>query len=241
MNGFGPGAALRSRPAYIARTTRRNLLLLWAGALPALLIATPVKADPSGVESGGAPPAATAEGSARAELFNEDPSDPQGREYAGSVTWRLDRINAAGRPDEIIVHADIEIPDLKMKAKLDFKRNTDKSLPASHVIELTFVTSQVVPGGEVNAVPGMLMKLSERGRGIPFAGRAAKIASGFFLIGLSNVEADRARNTQLLKERQWFDIPMVYANQRRGILAIEKGNHGEEIFNEAMMAWERSR
>jgi hypothetical protein len=34
---------------------------------------------------------------------------------------------------------------------------------------------------------------------------------------------------------------MVYASQRRGILAVEKGSRGEHIFREAMAEWERSR
>jgi hypothetical protein len=43
---------------------------------------------------------------------------------------------------------------------------------------------------------------------------------------------------QLLKERSWFDVPLVYANQRRAIIAIEKGVPGERAFNEAFAAWE---
>jgi hypothetical protein len=54
---------------------------------------------------------------------------------------------------------------------------------------------------------------------------------------LSNVDADRARNLQLLKERSWFDVPLVYVNQRRAIIAIEKGAPGERAFNEAFAAW----
>ena len=37
------------------------------------------------------------------------------------------------------------------------------------------------------------------------------------------MDADRARNIQLLKEQAWFDIPMVYNDGRRTIIAIEKG------------------
>ena len=65
-----------------------------------------------------------------------------------------------------------------------------------------------------------------------------KVTDGFFLVGLSNVDADRARNLQLLKERSWFDVPLVYANQRRATIAIEKGAPGERAFNEAFAAWE---
>jgi hypothetical protein len=38
---------------------------------------------------------------------------------------------------------------------------------------------------------------------------------GFFLVGLSNVDADRGRNLQLLMERSWFDVPLVYVNKCR--------------------------
>jgi hypothetical protein len=35
----------------------------------------------------------------------------------------------------------------------------------------------------------------------------------------------------------WFDIPIVYANQRRAIAAIEKGESGEQAFKVAFTAW----
>ena len=40
------------------------------------------------------------------------------------------------------------------------------------------------------------------------------------------------------KERSWFDVPLVYVNQRRAIIAIEKGAPGERAFNDAFAAWE---
>jgi hypothetical protein len=56
---------------------------------------------------------------------------------------------------------------------------------------------------------------SFRCRRRPLAGLAVKVTDGFFLVGLSKVDADRTRNLQLLKERSWFDVPLFYANQRR--------------------------
>jgi hypothetical protein len=53
------------------------------------------------------------------------------------------------------------------------------------------------------------MKQSEQARGVPLAGLAVKVTNGYFLIGLSAVEADQQRNLQLLKERKdWFDVPV---------------------------------
>ena len=81
------------------------------------------------------------------------------------------------------------------------------------------------------------MKQSEHTRGTPLAGLAVKVTAGFFMIGLSNVDADQERNIQLLKERAWLDISLVYGNNRRAILAIEKGAPGERAFAEAFKAW----
>ena len=170
----------------------------------------------------------------RVVLYDEDPSDPKGKQYVGSVIWRTEPIKASGnqKPD-IAVRADIEIPDRKFKMTMSFRRNTDTSLPASHTAELTFILPQDFSGGGVGNVPGILMKSNEQARGTPLAGLAVKVTDGFFLVGLSNVDSDRARNLQLLKERSWFDVPLVYVNQRRAIIAIEKGAPGERAFNDA--------
>jgi hypothetical protein len=95
------------------------------------------------------------------------------------------------------------------------------------------------PGGGIANVPGVLMKASEQARGTPLAGLAVKVTNGFFLIGLSAVDADMQRNVQLLKERPWFDIPLVYTNNGRAILAMEKGPPGDRAFAEAFAAWEK--
>jgi len=174
----------------------------------------------------------------RVVLYDEDPSDPKGKQYVGSVIWRTEPIKASGnqKPD-VAVRADIEIPDRKFKMTMSFRRNTDSSLPASHTAELTFILPQDFSGGGVGNVPGILMKSNEQARGTPLAGLAVKVTEGFFLVGLSNVDSDRARNLQLLKERSWFDVPLVYVNQRRAIIAIEKGAPGERAFNDAFALW----
>jgi hypothetical protein len=174
----------------------------------------------------------------RVVLYDEDPSDPKGKQYVGTVVWRTEPIKGGtGQPADISVRADIEIPDRKFKMTMSFRRNTDTSLPASHTAELTFILPPDFAGGGVSNVPGILMKSNEQARGTPLAGLAVKVTDGFFLVGLSNVDTDRTRNIQLLKERSWFDVPLVYVNQRRAIIAIEKGPPGERAFNDAFAAW----
>jgi hypothetical protein len=174
----------------------------------------------------------------RVVLYEEDPAEPQGKQYVGSVIWRTEPIKASGsQKPEIALRADIEIPDRKFKMTMSFRRNTDTSFPVSHTAQLTFILPPDFANGGVGNVPGVLMKSNEQARGTPLAGLAVKVTDGFFLVGLSNVDADRARNLQLLKERSWFDVPLVYTNQRRAIIAIEKGAPGERAFNEAFAAW----
>src|SRR4030081_1926495 len=170
----------------------------------------------------------------RVVLYDEDPSDPKGKQYVGSVIWRTEQIKAAaGQKADIAGRGDIGLPDRKFKMTMSFRRNTDTSLPASHTAELTFILPPDFVGGGVGNVPGILMKSNEQAGGTPLAGLAVKVTDGFFLVGLSNVDADRTRNLQLLKERSWFDVPLVYVNQRRAIIAIEKGAPGERAVNDA--------
>jgi hypothetical protein len=214
-----------------ASGTWRDVLLLSVGALILpLFFATAATAGPSRTAPHGI-----------AFVINEVPDNAMGQRHRGSVIWRINRIQAAGQPDELVIHADIKIPDVKMTMTMDIRRNTDKSLPASHVVEMTFVTPGNGVGSQVISSPGIMMKFAENARGTPLSAVSVKVIEGSFLIGLSNREPDRARNLQILKERRWFDIPMVYANQHRGILAVEKGFHGEDVFNEAMTAWEQPR
>ena len=174
----------------------------------------------------------------RVVLYEEDPADPQGKRYVGSAIWRTEQITPSpGAAPDLAVRADLEIPERRITMTFSLRRNSDQALPASHTIEVTFNLPADFPFGGISNVPGILMKQAEQTRGAPLAGLAVKVTSGFFLVGLSAVEADMQRNLQLLKERAWFDVPIVYNNGRRAILALEKGTPGERAFEEAFRAW----
>jgi hypothetical protein len=189
---------------------------------------------PSNAQNSG-PVAAVAQ---RVVLYEEDPADPQGKRYVGSAIWRTETVTPGpGAAPDLAVRADLEIPERRITMTFSLRRNTDQALPASHTIEVTFNLPADFPFGGISNVPGILMKQAEQTRGAPLAGLAVKVTSGFFLVGLSAVEGDMQRNLQLLKERGWFDIPIVYNNGRRAILALEKGTPGERAFDEAFKAW----
>jgi hypothetical protein len=182
---------------------------------------------------------ATAAVAQRVALYEEDPSDQQGKRFTGSAIWRTEMVSAGpGSPPDLAVRADIDIPERRITMSLVIRRDLNQVQQAtSHTIEITFNLPADFPFGGIQNVPGVLMKQAEQTRGSPLGGAAAKVTSGYFLIGLSAVETDMQRNIQLLKERSWFDIPIVYNNGRRAILAIEKGTPGERAFEEAFKAW----
>jgi hypothetical protein len=201
----------------------------------------PKIADRIGQTGETAPSTANAPAAAVAQkvvLYDEDPNDPQGKRYVGSALWRTETVSPGpGLAPELAVRADIEIPERKLRMTWSLRRNSDKALPASHTIEILFTLPPDFPEGGIGNVPGVLMKQSEQARGVPLAGLAVKVTDGYFLIGLSAVDSDVQRNVQLLKERDWFDIPVVYTSGKRAILAMEKGTPGTRAFEEAFRAW----
>ncbi len=189
----------------------------------------------SSTRSANAPAADVAQ---KVVLYEEEQNNPQGKRFVGSAVWRTETVSPGpGLAPELAIRADVEIPERRMRMTWSLRRNSDKTLPASHTIEIMFTLPADFPEGGVQNVPGVLMKQNEQTRGVPLAGLAVKVTNNFFLIGLSSVEIDLQRNIALLKERPWFDVPVVYNSTKRGLLAIEKGTPGERAFEEAFRAW----
>jgi hypothetical protein len=173
----------------------------------------------------------------RVVLYEEDPADPNGKRFAGSAVWRIDRMPPSpGQKPEVAIRADIEVPEQRMSMRWSLRRNDDNGA-ASHTIEVMFTLPPDFPHGSISNIPGVLMKESEASRGTPLAGLVVKVTNNFFLIGLSSADADMQRNVQLLKQRGWFDVPVVYGDGKRAIIAIEKGTPGDRAFADAFAAW----
>jgi hypothetical protein len=173
-------------------------------------------------------------------LYEEDLSNPNGTQFAGIAVWRVERVPPApGQKPEAVIRCDIEIPDQKVTVRMSLRRNDDKQLPASHTVEIMFKLPPDFPHGGIANIPGIMVKQGETNRGVALQGVAVKVMDNFFLIGLSSAEAEMQRNIQLLRERPWFDIPVVYADGKRAIIAVEKGSPGERAFTEAFAAWDQ--
>lgn len=183
-----------------------------------------------------APVAAVAQ---RAVLYEENPAgtEQQLQTFVGTAVWRTETVSSGpGRPPELGLRVEVEVPDRKMTVVISMRRNPDETLPASHTIEVQFLTPNDPFGGVAN-LPGIRAKTTETAQGAPLVGLVVRVMPGFFLIGLSAIEADREQNLSLLRERGWLDVPFVYNNGRRAVLVIEKGTPGERAVNEAIAAW----
>lgn len=160
------------------------------------------------------------------------------QQFRGTVVWSTENFQPGnGLAPDVGIRGDITIPDRNIKVTLRLRRNQDASIPASHIIEAQFELPPNFDLGNVATVPGMRAKASEGAQGAPLTGLAVRVAPGYFLIGLSAIERERQRNLGLLITRNWLDLPMVFDNGRRAILALEKGVPGDQAFRQVFSAW----
>ena len=157
----------------------------------------------------------------------------------GAVAWSLkNEAGADGKP-EPVVEGQIAVPERGMTAKFTLRRNTDPSLPASHLIEIVFSLPADFEGGAIDSVQRVAMKQTEQDRGNSLVAVPAKITDDFHMIALNNFPDAMATNLDLLQSRNWIDIPVTYRNGRRALLTMEKGPTGTEAFNAAIREWKR--
>jgi hypothetical protein len=198
---------------------------------------TQARAPTTASQPGAAAPAAAV--AQRAVLYEENPGSggQQLQTFVGTAVWKTETVNPGpGRPPELGLRLDVEVPDRKMTVTITIRRNPDQTLPASHTVEVQFQTPGDPFGGVAN-LPGIRAKTTETAQGAPLTGLVVRVIPGYFLIGLSAMDADREQNLSLLRERGWLDIPFVYNNGRRAVLVIEKGTPGERAVNEVIAAW----
>src|SRR5439155_5981598 len=108
---------------------------------------------------------ANAPSAQRAVLYEEDPTDPAGRTFPGTASWAVQILTTDAGAPETAVRASIAIPDRHLAMHWTLTRNEDKSLPASHTVDLVFRLGPGFPHGGVSGIAGMLMKTAEAARG----------------------------------------------------------------------------
>ena len=171
-------------------------------------------------------------------LYEEGSTPAENSVDAGRVIWSVVQEEpATGQSPEPAIRARIEISPRNMVLLMTIKRNADKALPASHLIELVFAVPDDFAGGGISQINRFVLKQSEQGRGENLIGVPARVADGYFLIALNNLDEAKVKNENLLQTGYWFDIPMQYRTGRRALMTIEKGVAGASVFAEVFSAW----
>lgn len=153
--------------------------------------------------------------------------------FTGETHWSRG-VDELGVP---VIKASISIPARNLAVDILIRKNSDLTLPASHLIEVNFAVTDSFLGGGVASLPGVLLKNEELAQGDPLIGASARIFDNSFLFALSAAESDLPRNLDLLSTRAWIDLPVVYSTGRKAIVTLEKGTSGAAIFEAVLAAW----
>lgn len=175
----------------------------------------------------------------KAIFYEEKTGTEAGTADQGAVVWSVVQDSpGVDQPEEPAIRGDLTIPDKGIKVRLTIKRNTDKSLPASHIIEMLFTTPPDFAGGSIEAVQRMALKDTEQAPGSPLVGVPAAFGDGFFLIALTDEKTAIETNMTLLQRQNWIDVPVAYRSGRRALLSFEKGLAGDKVFTDVFRAWD---
>ncbi|MGO7203837.1 hypothetical protein ACCT30_21650, partial [Rhizobium ruizarguesonis] len=155
----------------------------------------------------------------------------------GSVVWSVQHEAGQDGRQEATVQGNVTVPERNLSALVTFKRNSDPSLPASHLVEIVFSVPPNFEGGSIDSVQRISMKRTEQDRGDALIAVPAKITDDFHMIALNDYPDARKANLDLMATRNWIDIPITYRNGRRALLTMEKGGTGTDAFNTAIKEW----
>ncbi len=194
--------------------------------------AAPAAAQPTGTTE--AAPVASTE---KMFLYEERIGQSSPTAIQGSVAWSLQHEAGSDGRQEATVQATVTVPERNLSALLTFKRNSDPSLPASHIVEVVFSLPPNFEGGAIESVQRISLKRTEQDRGDALIAVPAKITDDFHMIALNDYPDARKANLDLLASRDWIDIPITYRNGRRALLTMQKGSTGGEAFTAAIKEW----
>lgn len=153
--------------------------------------------------------------------------------FSGTVDWE-EGVDEVGLPTLV---AEASIPARNLSVDLTIRKNADPSLPASHLMEVSFNIPDTFIGGSISSLPGVLLKDEELVPGTPLVGASARIVGNSFLFALSASPEDAANNVGLLESRRWLDLAVIYGTGRNAILTLEKDEEAQALFEDVFARW----
>lgn len=153
--------------------------------------------------------------------------------FSGTVEWS-EGVDEIGMPTLI---AEASIPARNLDVSITIRKNADPSLPASHLMEVSFDVPDTFIGGSIGTLAGVLLKNEELVPGTELTGASARVVGNSFLFALSASPTDLTRNLDLLSGRRWIDLAIVYGTGRNAILTLEKDTEAQGLFTQVLAAW----
>lgn len=153
--------------------------------------------------------------------------------FSGTVEWS-EGVDELGLPT-LVGHANI--PARNLGVNITIRKNADPSLPASHLMEVDFQVNDTFIGGTIANLPGVLLKDEELVPGTPLVGASARVVGNSFLFALSASANDSTTNTELLENRKWMDLAVVYGTGRNAIITLEKDETAQALFEKVFGTW----
>ena len=112
-------------------------------------------------------------------LYEEDPNNPQSNRMTGTVVWQAGMmVPSPGHPAEMMIRADVEVPERKLAMTWLLRRNTNQNLAVTHTIEFMFAVPADFPWGR---------QYCARDQAALY-GSSIKVTPTSFSIGLSGLE-----------------------------------------------------
>jgi hypothetical protein len=170
----------------------------------------------------------------------------------GTVMWRTEKVKIADGQDDLAIRADVEIPAPKLKLSMVLRRNLDPSVPASHLIDLTFTApSDFIDGSRLGDVFAVSLGPKEMSTaGYTLLGWSSKTrGEGRYIEGLSEKPVDICENLTALIDNAWLAVYLNGAKRKPGTLRatvsdqslwFSKGETGQQIFDTVLAAWEKA-
>lgn len=153
--------------------------------------------------------------------------------FSGTVEW-TEGVDELGLPTLV---ASASIPARNLGVNVTIRKNADPSLPASHLMEVDFQVNDTFIGGTIANLPGVLLKDEELVPGTPLVGASARVVGNSFLFALSASADDATTNTELLENRKWMDLAVVYGTGRNAIITLEKDEEAQALFDKVFATW----
>ena len=164
-------------------------------------------------------------------IVTKNPTDDQEKRFSGTAMWSL-----AGTGVKTSLAVVANIPEWSADFSLVIRANTDRSLPASHTIDVLY-RGPDDPDGPITDIAGFMVRTEGGDSSVPLRGAGALVVPGQYMFGLSGAPADRANNTSLLKSAGWIVVPTEFQSKRKSVFVIEIGDSGAAALAKAFAAW----